>query len=69
MFQEDEEPLPENEKPMWQREPPKVDMSKMDFSDPENMLKMSKKGKVLMMFATVSGKLHILYIYICIPTL
>ena len=55
VFKEDEEPLPEDELPMWEREPPKVDFSQLDFSDPENVLKMSKKGKVIMMFATISG--------------
>ncbi|ESO85076.1 hypothetical protein LOTGIDRAFT_76483, partial [Lottia gigantea] len=52
----DEDELEEDEKPEWKREPPKIDMSKMDTSNPEGMLKMSKKGKTLMMFASVSGR-------------
>lgn len=31
-------------------------MSKLDMSDPENLLKVTKKGKTLMTFVTVSGK-------------
>lgn len=30
-------------------------MTKFDPNNPEGMLKMSKKGQTLMMFATVSG--------------
>ena len=41
--------------PEWKREPPKLDLNKMDPKDPEGMLKMSKKGRTLMLFATVSG--------------
>ncbi|XP_060069380.1 LDLR chaperone boca-like [Ylistrum balloti] len=51
----DEDELEEDELPEWKREPPKVDLSQMDPSNPEAMLKMSKKGKTLMMFATISG--------------
>ncbi|XP_076082169.1 LDLR chaperone boca-like [Mytilus galloprovincialis] len=50
----DEDELEEDELPEWKREPPKIDMSKLDPSKPEEMIKMSKKGKTLMMFATVS---------------
>ena len=57
LFQDaDEDELEEDELPEWKREPPKVDMSKLDPKDPEGMLKMSKKGRTLMLFATVSGK-------------
>ncbi|XP_069102258.1 LDLR chaperone boca-like [Argopecten irradians] len=51
----DEDELEEDELPEWKREPPKVDLSQMDPSNPEAMLKLSKKGKTLMMFATISG--------------
>ncbi|XP_060586474.1 LDLR chaperone boca-like [Ruditapes philippinarum] len=51
----DEDELPEDELPEWKREPPKVDMSKLNTADPEGMLKATKKGKTLMMFASVSG--------------
>lgn len=51
--QEDEEKDPddlmEHERPA-----PKIDFSKMDPSNPESILQMSKKGKTLMMFVTVS---------------
>ncbi|KAG7250594.1 hypothetical protein CRUP_020936 [Coryphaenoides rupestris] len=39
----------------WERSPPPVDFSKMDPSKPEDLLKMSKKGRTLMVFASVSG--------------
>ncbi|XP_063952510.1 LRP chaperone MESD-like [Lytechinus pictus] len=52
--QEDEEKDPddlmEHERPA-----PKIDFSKMDAKNPESILQMSKKGKTLMMFVTVSG--------------
>lgn len=54
-FQEDEEPLEPDELPEHLREPPKIDMSKVDMSNPENLLQMSKKGRTLMMFVTISG--------------
>ena len=47
--------MEEDELPEWKRPSPKIDLSKLDVSNPENFLKMSKKGKTLMMFATVSG--------------
>uniref|UniRef100_K7FPY5 LRP chaperone MESD n=1 Tax=Pelodiscus sinensis TaxID=13735 RepID=K7FPY5_PELSI len=42
--------LPEHKRPS---EP--IDFSKIDPSKPESILKMTKKGKTLMMFVTVSG--------------
>lgn len=51
----DDEELPEDELPEWKREPPKVDLSQLDPNNPELMLQASKKGRTLMMFATVSG--------------
>eukprot|EP00057_Strongylocentrotus_purpuratus_P012745 XP_011667219.1 PREDICTED: LDLR chaperone boca-like isoform X1 [Strongylocentrotus purpuratus] len=52
-WEEDEEKDPddlmEHERPA-----PKIDFSKMDPSNPESILQMSKKGKTLMMFVTVS---------------
>ncbi|XP_048750957.1 LRP chaperone MESD-like [Ostrea edulis] len=51
----DDEELPEDEQPEWKREPPKVDLSQLDPNNPELMLQASKKGRTLMMFATVSG--------------
>ena len=52
----DEDKLEEDELPEWKREPPKVDLSKLDPKNPEEMLQMSKKGRSLMMFATVAGE-------------
>ena len=55
-WEEDEEdPLEPDELPEHKRPPPKLDLSNMDMSDPEGLLKMSKKGKTVMLFATVSG--------------
>ncbi|XP_056666567.1 LRP chaperone MESD-like [Monodelphis domestica] len=42
--------LPEHERPS-----PPIDFSQIDPGKPESILKMTKKGKTLMMFATVSG--------------
>ncbi|XP_033099649.1 LDLR chaperone boca-like [Anneissia japonica] len=53
-WEEDEE-KDEDDLPEHLREPPKVDLSKIDPSDPESMVKMTKKGKTLMMFVSVSG--------------
>jgi len=49
--------LDEDELPEWKRPQPKIDLSKLDAQDPEGMLKMTKQGRTLMMFATVSGML------------
>nr|KAG5688072.1 hypothetical protein BaRGS_007117 [Batillaria attramentaria] len=51
----DEDELEEDEQPEWKREPPKVDMSQFNPDNPEDFLKQSKKGRTLMMFATVAG--------------
>ncbi len=55
MYENDEEPLEEDEIPEWKKEPPKVDLSSLDPNDPEGMLRATKKGRTLMMFVTVSG--------------
>jgi hypothetical protein len=54
-WEEGDEPLEEDELPEHMREGPKLDFSNIDLSNPENLLKMSKKGKTLMSFVTVSG--------------
>lgn len=51
----EDEPLEEDELPEWKRPQPKIDLSKIDPNDPESIVKMTKKGKTLMMFMTVSG--------------
>ncbi|GAU93977.1 hypothetical protein RvY_05827 [Ramazzottius varieornatus] len=54
-WEKDEEPLAEDELPEHLRPPPQMDFSKLDISNPENILKLSKKSKSLMMFVTVNG--------------
>ena len=54
-WEEDDEPLPEDELPEYLRKSPPIDMSNIDFSNPESALKLSKKGKTLMVFVSVSG--------------
>lgn len=54
-WEDGDEPLEEDELPEWKRPQPKIDLSKLNPNDPEGMLKMSKQGRTLMMFATVSG--------------
>lgn len=51
----DDDDLEEDELPEWKREAPKVDFSKYDSNNPESIMMMSKKGKTLMMFVSVSG--------------
>ncbi|XP_034831785.1 LDLR chaperone boca [Maniola hyperantus] len=55
-WEEDEEPLPEDEQPEYMRKPPTVDFSKLDMSNPESVLQATKKGQTLMMFVTVANK-------------
>lgn len=54
-WEEDEEPLEPDELPEHLRPVPKIEFSQADLSNPENLLKMSKKGRTLMAFVTVSG--------------
>ena len=54
-WKENEDPLPDDELPEWKREQPKIDLSQINPNDPESMLRATKKGKTLMMFASVSG--------------
>merc|ERR1711988_283940 len=51
----DEDELEEDELPPWKKDPPKIDMSKLNPDDPESMLQATKTGQTLMMFITVSG--------------
>lgn len=55
-WEEDEDPLPEDELPEHLRKPPSIDMSKMDMSNPQAVLQATKKGQTLMMFVTVANK-------------
>ncbi|KAF8763741.1 LDLR chaperone boca like protein [Argiope bruennichi] len=54
-WEEDDEPLEPDELPEHLRPPPKIDMSNLDTKNPEDLLKLSKKGKTLMAFVSVSG--------------
>lgn len=55
-WEEDEEPLPEDELPEHLRKPPSIDISKLDMTDPGNVLQATKKGQTLMMFVSVANK-------------
>ncbi|KAL2729396.1 LDLR chaperone boca [Vespula squamosa] len=52
-WEENEEPLPPDELPEHLRPSPKIDLSQIDVSNPDNVLKMTKKGKGVMMFVDV----------------
>ncbi|KAI7814308.1 LRP chaperone MESD [Triplophysa rosa] len=52
---EKDDDIEEGDLPEHKRSPPPIDFSKIDASKPEDLLKMSKKGKTLMVFASVSG--------------
>lgn len=54
-WEEDEEPLEDDELPEHLRPAPQLDLSQMDMSNPEAMLQATKKGKTLMSFVAVSG--------------
>ncbi|KAL7866832.1 hypothetical protein AOLI_G00146460 [Acnodon oligacanthus] len=52
---EKDDEIEEGDLPEHKRSPPPIDFSKVDPSKPEELLKMSKKGRTLMVFASVSG--------------
>ncbi|XP_069321734.1 LRP chaperone MESD [Eulemur rufifrons] len=52
---EKDDDIEEGDLPEHKRPPAPVDFSKIDPGKPESILKMTKKGKTLMMFVTVSG--------------
>ncbi|KPP59666.1 LDLR chaperone MESD-like [Scleropages formosus] len=52
---EEDDDIEEGDLPEHKRPSAPVDFSKIDPSKPEELLKMTKKGKTLMVFATVSG--------------
>ncbi|XP_055612799.1 LDLR chaperone boca [Uranotaenia lowii] len=54
-WEEDEDPLEPDELPEHLRPAEPLDMSQLDMSNPESILKASKKGKTLMSFVTVNG--------------
>ncbi|XP_040188253.1 LRP chaperone MESD isoform X2 [Rana temporaria] len=47
--------IEEGDLPEHKRKPNPVDFTKLDPSNPEGILQMTKKGKTIMVFATVSG--------------
>lgn len=55
-WEENDEPLEPDELPAHKKEPPQIDMSKMDFKNPEEILKASKKGRTLMVFVKTYDK-------------
>lgn len=54
-WEEDDEPLEDDELPEHLRPQPKFDFSKIDMTNPENLLKLTKKGRTLMTFVSVDG--------------
>lgn len=54
--QEDEEPLEPDELPEHLRPQPQIKFDPSDLSNPEQILKSSKKGRSLMMFVKVKSQ-------------
>ncbi|XP_011502181.1 PREDICTED: LDLR chaperone boca isoform X2 [Ceratosolen solmsi marchali] len=54
---QDDDPLEPDELPEHLRPQPNIDLSKVDLSNPDNILKVSKKGKSTMMFVDVNPEL------------
>ncbi|KAM9310981.1 LRP chaperone MESD [Gastrophryne carolinensis] len=52
---EKDDDIEEGDLPEHKRKPAPVDFAKLDPSNPESILQMTKKGKTIMIFATVSG--------------
>uniref|UniRef100_A0A8D0BGP8 LRP chaperone MESD n=1 Tax=Salvator merianae TaxID=96440 RepID=A0A8D0BGP8_SALMN len=53
---EKDDDIEEGDLPEHKRPSAPIDFSKLDAGNPESILKMTKKGKTLMMFVTVSGE-------------
>ncbi|XP_033339299.2 LDLR chaperone boca [Megalopta genalis] len=53
-WEENDEPLEPDELPEHLRPSPKVDISQLDMSNPDNVLKMTKRGKGVMMFVDIN---------------
>ncbi|XP_017891042.1 LDLR chaperone boca [Ceratina calcarata] len=56
-WEENDEPLEPDELPEHLRPSPKIDISQLDTSNPDNVLKMTKKGKGVMMFVDTNEDL------------
>jgi len=54
-WEEDDEPLEEDELPEHLRPQPQIDLSNLNPNDPEGLLSATKKGRTLMTFVTVAG--------------
>ncbi|KAF5300503.1 hypothetical protein FQA39_LY02302, partial [Lamprigera yunnana] len=54
-WEEDEEPLEDDELPEHLRPQPKIDLNNLDVNNPEKLLSATKKGRTLMTFVSVSG--------------
>ncbi|XP_075714264.1 LRP chaperone MESD [Rhinoderma darwinii] len=52
---EKDDDIEEGDLPEHKRKPAPVDFSKLDPKNPESILQMTKKGKTIMIFATVTG--------------
>lgn len=51
----DDDSDPDDDTPEHLRPQPQIDMSQIDMTNPENLLKQSKKGRTVMAFVTVSN--------------
>lgn len=56
-WEENDEPLEPDELPEHLRPSAKIDISQLDMSNPDNVLKMTKKGKGVMMFVDTNQDL------------
>uniref|UniRef100_A0A182FL80 Mesoderm development candidate 2 n=3 Tax=Anopheles albimanus TaxID=7167 RepID=A0A182FL80_ANOAL len=54
-WEEDDDPLEPDELPEHLRPSPAIDMANINPANPENILKLSKKGRTLMSFVSVNG--------------
>lgn len=54
MQEEDDDGDPDDDLPEHLRPAQQIDLSNMDTSNPENLLRVSKKGRTVMAFVTVS---------------
>ncbi|XP_066591778.1 LDLR chaperone boca isoform X2 [Prorops nasuta] len=56
-WESNDEPLEPDELPEHLRPSPQIDFSKLDTTNPDNLLKLTKKGKGVMMFVDASPEL------------
>lgn len=54
-WEEDDEPLEPDELPEYKRPRSNIDLSQLQNKDPEELMKITKKGQTLMTFVKVSG--------------